>query len=152
MRNPNKPSLVDIILPLLTVAAMIPVAIMAPNALQLFDIGGRKHRFHPRQMRRSLQYLQKKGYVRHLAPRTSWKYELTDKGRELLERKKINTIKIEVPKRWNGKWCMVIFDIPESLRKARNEFRWKLHNLGFRYVNLSVWVHHSCLVNFLLVL
>ncbi len=141
MRDPNNPSLTDIILPLLTIAALIPVAIVAPNALQLFDIMGHKHRFHPRQVRRSLQYLQKKGYVRHLVPRTSWHYELTEKGRELLENKKIDAVKIETPKRWNGKWCKVIFDIPESLRKIRNEFRWKLYNLGFRYVNLSVWVH-----------
>ena len=43
-------------------------------------------------------------------------------------------------KKWDGKWRIVIFDIPEEKKKMRNFFRKKLYELGFRILQESVWI------------
>jgi len=42
--------------------------------------------------------------------------------------------------KWDGQWRMVIFDIPEDLRKARDALRSKLKELGFCELQKSVFV------------
>ena len=41
---------------------------------------------------------------------------------------------------WDGKWRIVIFDIPEKLRRGRDALRDKLKNLGFYELQKSVFV------------
>ena len=43
-------------------------------------------------------------------------------------------------KRKEGKWIMVIFDIPEKYKKSRNLLRSVLSNLGYKIFQHSVWV------------
>ena len=43
-------------------------------------------------------------------------------------------------KRKDGKWIMVIFDVPESKRRYRDELRKILYALGFQKFQKSVWV------------
>lgn len=44
------------------------------------------------------------------------------------------------PKKWNGIWTIVIFDIPEKNRQTRREIRYYLKHLGFVQWQRSVWV------------
>ena len=43
-------------------------------------------------------------------------------------------------KRKDGKWIMIIFDIPKDHYKARNLLRSVLQNLGYKLLHHSVWV------------
>ena len=43
-------------------------------------------------------------------------------------------------KKWDGKWRIVIFDVPEKKRRLRNFFRKKLVDLEFRQLQESVWI------------
>ena len=62
-------------------------------------------------------------------------------GKELLLKYKIDELKIEKPKQWDGKWRVVIFGIPEEKRLARDVLRNKLKELGFYCLQKSVFVH-----------
>lgn len=46
----------------------------------------------------------------------------------------------ERQKEWDGKWRVVIFDIPEAQRKIRDDLRFELKKLGFGSWQRSVWV------------
>lgn len=59
-------------------------------------------------------------------------FKLSDYGRELIEGEK--------EEEWDGKWRIVIFDIPEQKRIIRNLFRRRLKAWGFRKWQQSVWV------------
>lgn len=48
---------------------------------------------------------------------------------------------------WDGRWRMVIFDIPESERKYRWALRHKLHELGFAQIQLSSYISPYPLLN-----
>ena len=43
-------------------------------------------------------------------------------------------------KRKDGKWVMLIFDVPEKQKKARDLLRSILHNLGYKLFQKSVWI------------
>lgn len=42
--------------------------------------------------------------------------------------------------KWDGKWRVVIFDIPEQKRVVRDMFRRKLKHWGFKNWQKSVWI------------
>lgn len=65
---------------------------------------------------------------------------LTEKGRRKALRYKLDEIKIEKPSRWDKKWRIIIFDIPEKKKRAREALRFKLRELGFKELQKSVFV------------
>lgn len=42
--------------------------------------------------------------------------------------------------KWDEKWRIVVFDIPEKNKHMRNFFRSKLSEMGFRKLQESVWI------------
>ncbi|OGE44351.1 hypothetical protein A3B45_03670 [Candidatus Daviesbacteria bacterium RIFCSPLOWO2_01_FULL_39_12] len=61
---------------------------------------------------------------------------LTDSGRD----KAIWTKMRLIDEPWDGKWRIVIWDIPEKRRVARDLLRYKLKWLGFKQLQKSVWI------------
>jgi len=66
---------------------------------------------------------------------------ITDKGHKHLQKYQFEDLQIAKPKYWDGKWRMVIFDIPERFKKAREALRHKLKDLGFYQFQKSVFVY-----------
>ncbi|MBM3250629.1 MAG: hypothetical protein FJZ07_00075 [Candidatus Nealsonbacteria bacterium] len=65
---------------------------------------------------------------------------LTEKGKLKALRYHFEEMKIQKQK-WDEKWRMVIFDIPEKIKNGRNAFRQKLKDLGFYELQKSAWVY-----------
>jgi len=65
---------------------------------------------------------------------------LTKKGEQKVLKYKIDELKITEPKRWDKKWRLVIFDIPNSKKPAREVFRELLKRLGFVQLQKSVFL------------
>lgn len=66
---------------------------------------------------------------------------LTHKGKNKSLTYNPDNLKIETPKKWDGRWRVVTFDIPESYRKARDTLRVHLKQMGFYEFQKSVLVH-----------
>lgn len=66
---------------------------------------------------------------------------LTENGRKKALQFKIDEMKIKKPKRWDKIWRIVIFDIPERRKAAREALRKKLKELGFQELQKSVFIH-----------
>jgi len=66
---------------------------------------------------------------------------LTDHGREKALTYNLETMTIRKPNQWDKKWRIVIFDIPERLRKNRDALRIHLQGLDFFDLQKSVLVH-----------
>lgn len=64
---------------------------------------------------------------------------LTDKGKVRALTYRFADMEIKKEK-WDGQWRMVIFDIPEKQRNARDALRSKLKELGFHELQKSVFV------------
>lgn len=68
-------------------------------------------------------------------------YKFSDKGRIIAKKFLLETLSIEHPKKWDGKWRIITFDIPEKYKKARKAFQQKLKDLGCYPAQKSVWIH-----------
>lgn len=66
---------------------------------------------------------------------------LTKEGQKKALQFKFDEMEIKKPAKWDKKWRIVIFDIPEKNKKAREALRNKLKDLGFRELQKSVFVH-----------
>jgi len=75
-------------------------------------------------------------------PNGTIKLVLTAKGKKQARRISLlgSSIKFKKPKRWDGKWRIVLFDIPEKDRVFRNILREHLRNLKFIKLQYSVFV------------
>lgn len=94
----------------------------------------RKAKYKEITIRQSLRRLEKLGFVEIKKS----KYELTEKGRELIgyvmSRKKIKKQK------WDGKYRVVIFDIPEKKKDIRDWLRWELNLMNYKKLQNSVFI------------
>ncbi len=81
-------------------------------------------------------YLLKKKYLCKLGE----KYELTSKAKELLRARNLEELLRIKKKKWDKKWRIVIFDIPETMRAKRKKLRGLLGRLGFQKIQKSVWL------------
>jgi DNA-binding transcriptional regulator PaaX len=68
-------------------------------------------------------------------------YSPTAAGEKLLEEWQMSNYKIKRPRKWDKKWRVIIFDIPEKKRAARTEVRHILTEAGFQRLQDSVWVY-----------
>ncbi len=66
---------------------------------------------------------------------------LTENGQRIFLRFNYEKLGIKKSKIWDRNFRMIIFDIPENKRLARNSLRDKMKDLGFVKFNDSVWVY-----------
>ena len=83
--------------------------------------------------------LEKEGCIQIKKTNKQIYISLTKKGKKKAGWLQIDSLKIKRPKKWDGKWRVVIFDIVELKKTYREAFRGKLKELGFYPVQKSVW-------------
>ncbi|MBI2624394.1 hypothetical protein HYW67_02780 [Candidatus Parcubacteria bacterium] len=66
--------------------------------------------------------------------------ELSDEGRSRALTYKLDAMRIPRPERWDGRWRLIAFDIPESCKKVREAFRHHLRQIGCLEFQKSVFV------------
>lgn len=66
---------------------------------------------------------------------------LTEKGKKRVLRYELESMKISKMKKWDGKWRVVLFDVPETKKKMRDILRFRLKKLDFFEFQKSVFVH-----------
>lgn len=87
---------------------------------------------------RLIYYLKIKGYIRIDSLSGNQTTMLTKEG---IDKALKSSFKFEKQKkRRDGKWTMIIFDIPQKFRRSRELLRSILINLGFKMFQQSVWI------------
>ena len=87
---------------------------------------------------KTVQHLKERGYLRVLKIKGQNATIITTKGIDKLFKIKLKLVGNK--KRKDGKWQMVLFDIPENKRKDRDYFRRGLRYLGYKRLQKSIWV------------
>ena len=99
-----------------------------------------KKKMNSQNFSKLIYYLKKKNYIKVKNLEGKKAIMITKKGidKALVSYfKKENTI---FKKRADGKWIMIIFDIPKKYNKARNLLRNVLQSLEYKLFQHSVWV------------
>ncbi len=85
-----------------------------------------------------IYYLKQNNYIRMKNLEGNPAIILTKEGIDKVFR--ASFIGMNKEKRKDGKWIMLIFDMPAKYKKSRNLMRSILHNLGYKLLQHSVWV------------
>ncbi len=126
----------------LAVAGIGLVAMAAPNTLQLLKYADPDWiiKRDPKQRVREATYrLKKKKLVEFVSENGHVRLRITDKGKAHLQSLSFGPLR--KPRRWDGKWRLVIFDIPEKKRGLRNRARSIVVGFGFIKLQHSVWAY-----------
>jgi DNA-binding transcriptional regulator PaaX len=126
----------------LAVGGAVAIAATSPyfivNILRSFQKGNRYNR---KDLHNTFYRLRQDGYLVITVKKHQMFIELTEKGRKRAGRFQINDIKIKKPKRWDGKWRIVIFDVAQAHRMKREALRGLLKRFEFYQLQKSVWIY-----------
>jgi phenylacetic acid degradation operon negative regulatory protein len=96
-------------------------------------------------MRACINRLARLGLLTRLASgRKAARYALSPAGRALASEVATKFIRIhsivEAKHTWDETWTLVSFDVPEKIRKRRDEFRTRLKEMGFGQLAGGLWI------------
>lgn len=89
----------------------------------------------------SLWRLKKQGYIKKYQQEKKNLIKLTPLGNSKALRYLAEDFTIKIPKSWDKKWRLVIFDIPKDKKALRDIVRNRLIRLGFCQLQKSVFVY-----------
>jgi DNA-binding transcriptional regulator PaaX len=139
-RKPKSEIVKDILIWLL-LGGVFVVASTSPYFAQNIIKSFRRMKKYPRKKLRDTFYNLKKQNVINFYYKGNQLYmSLTEKGKKLAGWLQIDALRIKKPKRWDGKWRIVMFDIAQLKKLYREVLRGKLKELGFQLFQKSVWI------------
>ncbi|MFH0803829.1 MAG: hypothetical protein V1877_01795 [Candidatus Tagabacteria bacterium] len=131
-----------IILAVLAVVGVLAIATMAPNIFQIFGRYKKSRRYSDKQLRNAFYTLKRRNFIEVLKEKDEKIIvRLTKKGKQYVREFSIDNLSILKPKKWDKKWRIVIFDIPNKFNMARLALRNKIKELGFYKLQKSVWIY-----------
>lgn len=117
---------------------LLSVALVAPNVIgAMGKLGLIPNNRQEEIIKRSRKRLVKQGLLIYKDGNLS----LTPKGEKELRLMDEEMYKVKKPRRWDGKWRVLTFDISEKRRHLRNRIRTVLYSVGFVRLQDSVWLY-----------
>jgi len=113
----------------------------ADNLLDLLNERFSKDLNDPKELNRILNEAVRNNYITRGSRARDATVQLTGKGSlrldDLLREERFNEIETA---KWDGRWRVLSYDVPESNRAARNAVRRLIQQMGFRQLHQSVWI------------
>ena len=138
--NSKKSSAVvaKIVLALIAIGGVVAVAAIAPNVFSILPT----KKFSNRKVQNALAGLKRRGFVEVIREKDGKEVvRITSRGETRIREFELDNLAVRKPWRWDKKWRIVIFDIPNKHRNAREALRGKIKKLGFYPLQKSVWVY-----------
>jgi phenylacetic acid degradation operon negative regulatory protein len=66
-------------------------------------------------------------------------YSLNVKGMKWMEQGRVRAFEVK-RRKWDGRWRLVVYNFPETMRDLRDKLRCKLQSLGYANVSASFWI------------
>ncbi len=130
-----------VIFAVLLTAGVLTVAAMAPNIFVIFGKRKRFNNYSDKQLMNAYYELKRRGLVEVLKEeRDNMTVKLNYKNKTKIKKFSLDIISLPKVKKWDGKWRVIIFDIPVKHNRARAAMTTKLKELGFYKLQKSVWV------------
>lgn len=142
-KHTGKTSISGLLLGVVGIAGVIAIGLVAPNALKLLQAIPTRNsrRSDKKSVDQTLKKLIHQQFIHKVRRNGVGFYELTEKGEAQLARLQLSMGALTTPKKWDGKWRMVIYDISEKRRSKRILLLRLLYEAGFYHLQDSVWVY-----------
>lgn len=122
-------------------AGMIAVAAVAPNIFQLLGKSGALARLKY-QTKGVLSRLKQKGDIEFVEMDGKRYVRLTERGEKSLALEQQRMLLTNgKPRRWDKRYRLVIFDVPEKRKNIRDRLRFEMQAVGFLRIQDSSWLY-----------
>jgi len=129
------------VLATIAIAGLLAWTAIAPNTLQLLRFLPKdKFNFNYRA-RTAAGRIVTKGLAKWVEKDGKKFLRLTEAGHKALALEQAKVALKNQKKKWDGRWRMVVFDIPERRRRIRVRLRDFMREVGFVRMQDSVWVY-----------
>lgn len=141
IKKETKETITKIVLATLATAGLFTIVALAPNSVQMLELFGLgKKKYKPISVYKTIQRMKKKRLIEITKEKNDKiTISITENGKKKLLEYNIDDMKIEKPEKWDKKWRIVSFDIPEKRKKAREALREKLKDLDFYPLQKSLF-------------
>jgi CRISPR-associated endonuclease Cas2 len=137
-KRARKHQLSTLVLESVKVAGLLSLLVVAPNVIgAMAKLGLIPSKQQGAIIKRATNRLLERGLL-------EWKdkkLRVTQKGEWVLRRAQLVSKARHVKKRWDGKWRVVVFDIPEKRKGLRQRLKNALKETGYVRLQNSVWVY-----------
>lgn len=126
----------------LLIAGAVSIAATSPYFIQnLLKANTGLIKYKKRKIHDTFSSFKKKGFIEVHHSNNQIYISLTKEGRRKAGLFQIDSLKVQRPPKWDGKWRVLIFDISQEKKFYREALRGKLKELGFAPYQKSVWIH-----------
>jgi len=141
----HKRSLTRDVLFMAASGTLILSSLFAPNVAQLSKplMRWRKNwdKIDKRRVGDAIKRLNNKRLIELIEKGDKIHIKITANGKNLLKRFDYDDLELLKTKKWDKKWRLVIFDIPEKKKKERLAISKKLKDIGFYPMQKSVFIY-----------
>lgn len=92
------------------------------------------------KLRKELKRLHEQKDVKISKENNVYVVKLTEKGKMKTIKYKIDEMRLNPPEQWDKKWRLIIYDIPDDKKAARDSFRLLLKRLKLQQLQKSVYL------------
>ncbi len=136
----------SVVLGIVVAAGALTIAAMAPNALQLIKflpgLNKRNKRYsESEEIAKAVYYLRDRGYVELLPRGNDYEIRVTKKGHKRILKFDLQKLEVPRPEKWDGKWWIIIADVPINERVHAGYLRDKFKAMCFFPLQKTVWVY-----------
>ena len=124
----------------LAIGGLIIASFALPNLPQVFSLFGVKNAKDRYRIKRTMRTLQKQKLIEIYEKDDKEIIKITVNGEKRVLIYKFDDIKITRPKKWDGSWRIISFDIPEKHRKGRKALSNKLNDMEIYPLQKSVFI------------
>lgn len=130
-----------VVFAVLLAAGVLTIAAMAPNIFMIFGKRKRFERYSDKQLRNAYYGLKRQRLIEVVKEEDdNITVKLNYKNKTKIKKFSLDIISIPRAKKWDGKWRVVIFDIPVKYNNARTAMTDELKRLDLYQLQKSVWV------------
>ena len=129
------------VLAAVAITGLLALTAVAPSTLQLLRYLPKEKWNLAYRARTAAGRMVVKGYAIWIEKDGKKFLRLTEVGRKALAFEQAKVALKNQKKKWDGRWRMVVFDIPERRRRVRIRLRAFMSEIGFVRLQDSVWVY-----------
>jgi CRISPR-associated endonuclease Cas2 len=134
------------VLAMIADGVIIPAVFLTPIIPKVFrpllnEVSKRCREKRSERLTKSLSYLYRKRFISVVEKEGQQILTLSEDGKKRILHFDLDKIVIKRPMKWDGYWRIVLFDIPERKKQAREALRSKLKQLGFHQLQKSCFIH-----------
>lgn len=140
-KRKRKQDIQHTVLTAVAITGLLAWTAVAPNTLQLLRYMPKEKWNLAYRARTAAGRIVVKGYATWVDRDGKKFLRITEAGRKAFAFEQAKVSLKNQKKKWDGRWRMVVFDVPERRRHVRNRLRDVMCEIGFVRLQDSVWVY-----------